>query len=150
MGRPMATNLLKAGLPVTVWNRTPSKVQPLLELGAKAGKGPAHVAAEVDVVITMVSQPKDVEDVVFRNDGVLDGIKKGSVLIDMTTVDPGTSRKVAGAIAAKQAEFLDAPVVGSKGSNSLLNHFKKQKEKVKFHFITLVFPNLLQMKFKLG
>lgn len=111
----MATNLLKAGIPVIVWNRTPSKVQPLLELGAKAGKGPAHVAAEVDIVITMVSQPRDVEEVVFQPDGVLDGIKADSVLMDMSTVGPATSRKLAGAVATKHAEFLDAPVVGSKG-----------------------------------
>ena len=115
MGRPMATNLLKAGIPLTVWNRTPAKVQPLLEDGAKAGKGPAHVAAEVDVVITMVSQPADVEEVVLRADGVLDGLKPGSVLIDMSTVGPATSRKLAGAVTTKRAEFLDAPVVGSKG-----------------------------------
>lgn len=115
MGRPMATNLLKARFPLVVWNRTPTKVQSLVELGAKAGRGPAHVAAETDVIITMVSQPKDVEEVVFRPDGVLDGLRAGSVLMDMSTVDPTTSRKLAGAVAAKQAEFLDAPVVGSVG-----------------------------------
>jgi len=115
MGSAMAANLAKAGFPLTVWNRTPSKVEPLLHVGAKAGKGPAHVAAAVDVVITMVSQPKDVEEVVLGPDGVLDGLKPGSVLIDMSTVSPATSRKLAGAVTTKQAEFLDAPVVGSKG-----------------------------------
>ena len=115
MGRAMAGNLAKAGLPVTVWNRTAAKMQPLLELGAKAGKGPAQVAAEADITILMVSGPQDVEDVVFRPDGVLDGLRPRTVLMDMSTVLPATSRKVAGAVAAKQAEFLDAPVVGSKG-----------------------------------
>ena len=115
MGGPMASNLLKAGMSVTVWNRTASKMQPLVALGAKSGKGPAQVAAEVDLIITMMSQPKDIEEIVFRPDGVRDGIKSGSVLIDMSTVMPATSRKLAGAMAAKQAEFLDAPVVGSKG-----------------------------------
>ncbi len=115
MGSAMAANVAKAGFPLTVWNRTPAKMEPLLRLGAKAGKGPAHVAAEADMVITMVSQPSDVEQVVLGPDGVVDGIRPGAVLIDMSTVSPATSRKLAGAVTTKQAEFLDAPVVGSKG-----------------------------------
>lgn len=111
----MATNLAKAGFPLVVWNRTASKMEPLLRLGAKAGKGPAQAAAEAEVVITMVSQPKDVEQVVLGPDGALAGLRPGSVLIDMSTVSPITSRKLAGAVAAEQAEFLDAPVVGSRG-----------------------------------
>ena len=115
MGAPMATNLAKAGFPLVVWNRTASKMEPLLRVGAKAGKGPAQVAAEADLVITMVSQPQDVEAVVLGPDGALAGLRSGSVLIDMSTVSPATSRKLAGAVTTKQAEFLDAPVVGSKG-----------------------------------
>ncbi|MBI3021463.1 MAG: NAD(P)-dependent oxidoreductase [Candidatus Omnitrophica bacterium] len=115
MGTPMAANLVKVGFPLLVWNRTASKVEPLLRVGAKAGKGPAQVAAEVDVVIAMVSQPKDIEAVVLGPDGVVEGIRPGSVLIDMSTVSPMTSRTLAGAVTTKQAEFLDAPVVGSKG-----------------------------------
>lgn len=115
MGTPMATNIAKAGFSLIVWNRTASKVEPLLRLGAKAGKSPAHVAAEVDVVITMVSRPQDVEEVALAPSGVLEGLRAGSVLIDMSTVSPATSRKLAGAVTTKQAEFLDAPVVGSKG-----------------------------------
>lgn len=115
MGAPMAANLLKAGFTVQVWNRTAAKAQPFAAQGAKVGKGPAHVAAESDIVITMVAQPKDVEHIVLGPEGVADGIKPGSILIDMSTVSPATSRKLAGAVAAKQAEFLDAPVVGSKG-----------------------------------
>ena len=115
MGAPMATNLAKAAFPLIVWNRTASKMEPLLRLGAKAGKGPVQVAAEADLVITMVSQPQDVEAVVLGPDGALAGLRSGSVLIDMSTVSPATSRKLAGAVTTKQAEFLDAPVVGSKG-----------------------------------
>ena len=115
MGAPMAANLLKASFPVVVWNRTATKVAPLLNLGAKAGKGPAQVAAEADVIIVMVSRPQDVEEVVLGPEGVCDGIKSGSILVDMSTVSPATSRKLAAAIAAKHAEFIDAPVVGSKG-----------------------------------
>src|SRR3990167_2492739 len=115
MGTPMAANLLKAGFPLLVWNRTAAKMEPVLRLGAKAGNSPAAVAAESDVVITMVSQPNDVEQVVLGPDGVLDGIRSGAVLMDMSTVSPATSRKLAGAVTTKQAEFIDAPVVGSKG-----------------------------------
>jgi len=115
MGTPMATNIAKAGFGLVVWNRTASKVEPFVRVGAKSGKSPAHVAAEVDVVITMVSQPKDVEAVVLGPDGALEGIKPGAVLVDMSTVSPATSRKLAGAVTTKQVEFLDAPVVGSKG-----------------------------------
>jgi 3-hydroxyisobutyrate dehydrogenase-like beta-hydroxyacid dehydrogenase len=115
MGAPMATNLARAGFALTVWNRTASKVEPLLRVGARAGKGPAQVAAECDVTITMVSQPADVEQIVLGPDGVADGIKSGAVYMDMSTVSPSTSRKLAGAVSAKHAEFIDAPVVGSKG-----------------------------------
>jgi len=100
MGQAMATNLAKAGFPLVVWNRTATKVEPLLRIGAKGGKSPAHVAAEVDVVITMVSRPQDVEQVVLGPDGVREGIKSGSVLIDMSTVLPATSRTLAGEMAA--------------------------------------------------
>jgi 3-hydroxyisobutyrate dehydrogenase-like beta-hydroxyacid dehydrogenase len=115
MGAPMATNLVKAGFPLTVWNRTASKVESLQRVGAQAGKGPAQVAAECDITITMVSQPADVEQIVLGPDGVADGIKAGAVLMDLSTVSPATSRKLAGAVATKHAEFVDAPVVGSKG-----------------------------------
>lgn len=111
----MAMNLAKAGFPLVVWNRTATKVEPLLRVGAKPGKNPAHVASEVEVVITMVSRPQDIEQVVLGSEGVLEGMRPGTVLIDMSTVSPSTSRKLAGAVTTKRAEFLDAPVVGSKG-----------------------------------
>jgi len=115
MGSAMAANLLKHGFPLIVWNRTSAKMEPLLRLGAKPGKHPAHAASEADVVITMVSRPQDVEHIVLDADGALEGLQAGSVLVDMSTVSPATSRKLAGAVATKHAEFLDAPVVGSKG-----------------------------------
>lgn len=115
MGAPMAANLRARGFPLCVWNRTASKAEPLRALGARVGKSPAHVAAESDVVITMVATPADVEAVALGPEGALQGLKPGAVLVDMSTVSPATSRTLAGAAAAKQAEFLDAPVVGSKG-----------------------------------
>ena len=111
----MAMNVVKAGFSLIVWNRTPSKMEPLLRVGAKAGKDPAQVAADVDVVMTMLSRPQDVEQVVLGEGGVRDGIRPGAILVDMSTVSPAVSRKLAGALTAHQAEFLDAPVVGSKG-----------------------------------
>jgi len=111
----MATNLLHAGFLLTAWNRTASKMEPLLQLGAKPGTSPAHVASTVDVVITMVSRPQDVEEIVLGPNGALEGLKPGTVLIDMSTVSPATSRKLAAAVTTRQAEFMDAPVVGSKG-----------------------------------
>lgn len=115
MGTPMATHIATAGFPLIVWNRTASRVAPLVKVGARAGKSPAHVASEAEVIITMVSRPEDVEEVVLRPDGVLDGLRPGSTLVDMSTVSPETSRTLAGAVTAKQSEFLDAPVVGSRG-----------------------------------
>lgn len=115
MGKPMAMNLLNAGYPLTVWNRSPERLEPFTQAGVKSGKTPAHVSAECDVIITMVSGPKDVEAVVCGPDGVADGIKSGSVLIDMSTVSPETSCKMAGTLAAAGAEFIDAPVAGSVG-----------------------------------
>ena len=115
MGAPMARSLLRSGVPLAVWNRTPAKIQPLLVAGAKAGKSPAHVAAETDIAITMLARPEDVEAVVLGPDGVLEGIRPGGTLIDMSTVSPATSRRLAASLTTKQAEFLDAPVIGSKG-----------------------------------
>ncbi len=115
MGAPMAGHIAKAGYPLIVWNRTPAKMQPFVELGAKAAKSPAHAAAEADIVITMVSRPQDVEEIVLGPSGALEGLRAGAVLVDMSTVSPVTSRKLAGAVTTKRAEFLDAPVVGSKG-----------------------------------
>jgi 3-hydroxyisobutyrate dehydrogenase-like beta-hydroxyacid dehydrogenase len=115
MGLPMAANVAKAGFPLQVWNRTTAKAQTLAKQGVKVGKSPAHVANESDIVITMVARPQDVEQVVLGPEGAAEGIRAGSVLIDMSTVSPMTSRKLAGALAAKHVEFLDAPVVGSKG-----------------------------------
>jgi 3-hydroxyisobutyrate dehydrogenase-like beta-hydroxyacid dehydrogenase len=115
MGRPMAQRLLAAGYPLQVWNRSAEKVLPLLDQGAKAFRSPAALAAESTVIITMVSDPDAVKAVLFGADGVADGLKPGSVVIDMSTVAPATSRDCAAQIAAKQAEFLDAPVLGSVG-----------------------------------
>ena len=112
MGRPMGANLLKAGFELTVWNRTASRAEGLVALGARVAKTPREVAASSDVVLTIVSDPPAVEQVVWGSDGVLGGLRKGSVYVDSSTVSPGLARRAAAACAERGVEFLDAPVTG--------------------------------------
>jgi 3-hydroxyisobutyrate dehydrogenase-like beta-hydroxyacid dehydrogenase len=112
MGKPMARNLLKAGFPVTVWNRTKSKADDLVAEGAKLAADPREVAAAADVLITIVSDPAALEEVLFGKDGALEGLRRGSILVDSSTVSPDTARRVAKACAERGVDFLDAPVTG--------------------------------------
>jgi 3-hydroxyisobutyrate dehydrogenase len=112
MGRPMATNLLKAGFPVTVWNRTASRMGPLVAQGAKAASTPREAASAADVLITIVSDPPALEQVLFGEQGALAGLRPGSVLIDSSTVSPTLERRVASACAERGCQFLEAPVTG--------------------------------------
>src|SRR5258707_11293694 len=89
MGRPMAANLLKAGYDVTVWNRTPSRADGLVEQGAKRAATPRDVATASEVVFTIVSDPPALESVLWGGDGVFAGMRRGSVLVDSSTVSPG-------------------------------------------------------------
>ncbi len=111
MGRPMANNILKAGFPLTVWNRTPAKAGDLVSAGAKLAANPREVAENADVLITIVSDPPAVEEVLFKQ-GALEALRKGSVLIDSSTVSPDLARKVAASCAERGVDFLDAPVTG--------------------------------------
>jgi 3-hydroxyisobutyrate dehydrogenase-like beta-hydroxyacid dehydrogenase len=112
MGRPMVANLLKAGFPVTVWNRTASRIQPLVEVGAAAGKNPREVAAVSDVLITIVSDPPALEQVLWGEQGAMETLRRGSVYVDSSTVSPTLARRIAGACSERGVEFLDAPVTG--------------------------------------
>jgi 3-hydroxyisobutyrate dehydrogenase-like beta-hydroxyacid dehydrogenase len=111
MGKPMAQNLLKAGFPLTVWNRTASKTDDLVRSGAKLAANPRDVAGQSDVLITIVSDPPAVEEVLFQ-DGALASLRKGTVLVDSSTVSPELARKVAAACKERSVDFLDAPVTG--------------------------------------
>ena len=113
MGRPMAARLRTAGYPLVVYNRTPEKCLPLVQLGATHVRTPEAAAGSSEIVITMVSTPQDVEAVVLGHDGVAKGLRPDSVLIDMSTVLPATSRMLHEAAHAAGGAFLDAPVVGS-------------------------------------
>jgi 3-hydroxyisobutyrate dehydrogenase-like beta-hydroxyacid dehydrogenase len=117
MGRPMAMNLLKAGHPVTVWNRTASRADELVGAGATLGKSPREVAAAADVLITMVSDPPALEEVLWGADGdkgaaAFHALKPGSTYIDSSTVSPVLARKIAAACKERGIKFLDAPVTG--------------------------------------
>jgi len=113
MGAPMATHLLRAGHSMVVHNRTASKMEPLVALGAKAGKSCRDVAERSDVIISMVPDSPDVEKVYLDEKGVLEGVKPGMLLIDMSTISPVVAVKVAQAAASKRGcQMLDAPVSG--------------------------------------
>jgi 3-hydroxyisobutyrate dehydrogenase len=112
MGSSMCGHLLTAGYHMIVHSRTLSKTQPLLDRGAQWAESPHAVAAESDVLFTMVGFPQDVRQVYFGTNGVLTGAGTGTVLIDMTTTQPALSRDIAAAASAKGLAAIDAPVSG--------------------------------------
>ena len=112
MGSPMARNLLKAGFPLTVWNRTRAKADALAKDGAKAAATPRDLAREVDVLVVMVTNSPDVEAVLFGKDGAIEGAKAGQLWIDMSTISPEVERRVSERAGAKGVRTLDAPVSG--------------------------------------
>ncbi len=114
MGSGMASNLLKAGYQLTVWNRSAEKCKPFARKGARVADSPADAACNVDLVIYMLSNDEAVEEVVFGAKGILRGVKEGQVAIDMSTVLPATSLREQEAYAKRGVDFLDAPVFGSK------------------------------------
>ena len=112
MGRSMALNILRAGFPLTVWNRTPARAAELLAAGATWADSPAMLAAASDLVITCVSDTPDVQAVVLGETGALRGLRAGSLLIDMSTISPAVTRELAAALAERGVTMLDAPVSG--------------------------------------
>lgn len=113
MGAPMASNLLKAGYPVTAFNRTASKAAPLAEQGAAVASSPKEAAAGADVVITMVSNDESIVEVYEGTEGLLAGIRPGTTVIDCSTISPALVKRLASQIAELGGTFLDAPVTGS-------------------------------------
>jgi 2-hydroxy-3-oxopropionate reductase len=112
MGKPMSQNLLKAGYPLVVYNRSRSPMEALAAEGATLAETPKDVAQKTDIVITCVSDSPDVEAVVLGSDGIIEGARPGMLYVDMSTVAPATSRKVYTALKAKGVDALDAPVSG--------------------------------------
>jgi len=112
MGKPMTRNLLKAGFPVTVHNRSAASTQELVGEGAVDGGSPKGVAEAADVVITSLPDPAAVRDVYLGADGLVASAKANQLFIDTSTIDPGLSRELAEKFASREAAFLDAPVSG--------------------------------------
>jgi 3-hydroxyisobutyrate dehydrogenase-like beta-hydroxyacid dehydrogenase len=116
MGRPMGHNLLKAGFPLLVWNRTASRADSLVAAGAGLAASAKEAAAAADVLVTMVSDPPALEHVLWASDeksgGAFGALKKGAIYIDSSTVSPALACKIAGAARSAGVRFLDAPVTG--------------------------------------
>ncbi len=112
MGRPMAKNLLKAGHALVVHNRSRAVVDELGREGAKAARSPREVAAQSDVLITMLPNSPDVEEVALGKDGIIEGARPGLLYADMSTISPIVSQKVGAALATKGVKMVDAPVSG--------------------------------------
>lgn len=125
MGMGMARNLLKAGFPLSVWNRTASKAEALAAEGATAKATPAEVAANSDIIVICVSDTPDVEAVLLGENGVIHGAQAGSLVIDCSTISPQATQVMAEKLAAKGVAMLDAPVSGgsegaAKGTLSIM------------------------------
>jgi 2-hydroxy-3-oxopropionate reductase len=112
MGRPMALHLEKAGHTLHLWARRPESLAPFANVNAKTYATPAKVAANADVVITMVADAPDVENVCLGADGLAAGGKAGLIVVDMSTINPNAARSIGQRLAEKGIEFVDAPVSG--------------------------------------
>jgi 3-hydroxyisobutyrate dehydrogenase len=112
MGRPMAENLIRAGHPLVVFNRTKARADALVALGARAAASPAEVARAAPIVIVMVTDSPDVEEVVAGPGGIIEGVRPGSIVVDMSTIAPATERRLAARLRERGADLVDAPVSG--------------------------------------
>jgi 2-hydroxy-3-oxopropionate reductase len=112
MGKPMAKNLIKAGYSLIVHNRSQAPVDELVKDGAQSAESPRDVAQKSEIIITMLPNSPDVELVVLGENGILAGVKVETIIIDMSSIEPLVSQKIAAEAAKKSVEFLDAPVSG--------------------------------------
>jgi 3-hydroxyisobutyrate dehydrogenase-like beta-hydroxyacid dehydrogenase len=112
MGSGMARNLLKTGFDLTVWNRTASKAEGLVREGASQAGSPADLAGQCDVIIVCVSDTPDVEAVLLGSQGVIEGVRAGSLVVDCSTISPIKTQAFARTLAEKGVHMLDAPVSG--------------------------------------
>jgi 3-hydroxyisobutyrate dehydrogenase-like beta-hydroxyacid dehydrogenase len=117
MGLNISMNLLKAGYPLTVYNRTPARAEAPVRAGAHQAATPQEAAKDADILMLMLSDDVAVQELVWGKNGVLEGVKPGQLILDLTTVSPTTSLREAAAFRAKGADFLDAPVFGSKNES---------------------------------
>src|SRR5262245_24133874 len=112
MGKPMARNLIKAGYPLIVHNRTRAKEDALVKEGATVAASPKEVASGVDVIITMLPNSPDVESVALGPNGIKEGARRGQLFIDMSTINPIVSQKIAQQMSSAGVAMVDAPVSG--------------------------------------
>jgi 3-hydroxyisobutyrate dehydrogenase len=112
MGALMAANLARAGFPLTLWNRTPGRDQGLIELGATSAATPAELARSCDVVVACLTDSPQVEEVLFGPDGLGDGMSRGALFIDCSTISPVKAVEFAQRLASQGVSMLDAPVSG--------------------------------------
>ena len=112
MGKPIASNILKAGFPLIVHNRSQAAVNELVSLGAKSAQSPAETASQVDVIFTNLPDSPDVELVALGNNGIMEGAHEGLIHVDNSTIKPAVARKIANELGNKGVLCLDAPVSG--------------------------------------
>ncbi len=112
MGKPMCKNLINGGYNLVVMDLDVDKTDELVGMGAKVAMSPKAVAQKTDIIFIMLRNSPDVEEVALGTDGILDGVRPGSIVIDMSSIEPRVSKKVAAALAKKDVEMLDAPVSG--------------------------------------
>ncbi len=112
MGKPMAKNLMQAGYELVVHNRSPEKAEELAGEGATAAESPKEVAGQSDIIITMLPDSPDVREALDGEGGVLEGIREGALVVDMSTISPVVTGELAAAVREKGASMLDAPVSG--------------------------------------
>ena len=112
MGKPMCRNLMKNGHEMVVYNRSSASMEELAKEGAVMAKSPAELAAQCETIITMVPNSPNVRDVALSENGIIKGAKPGTVLIDMSSIDPTESRAIAAELATAGIEMMDAPVSG--------------------------------------
>jgi len=110
MGAPMALNILKGGHSLCVFDLNPDAVARLVEAGAKACSSPREVGAASEFVVTMLPEPHHVEDAILGKDGVAEGLRKGGIVIEMSTIDPTTSQRVGDALRLRGMNLVDSPV----------------------------------------
>ncbi|WP_028306743.1 2-hydroxy-3-oxopropionate reductase [Desulfitibacter alkalitolerans] len=112
MGKPMSKNLIKAGYDLVVFDIVPEAVEEVVAAGAVAGISPKDVAARSEIIVTMLPNSPEVKQVVLGEDGIIEGARPGSIVVDMSSIAPLVSREIAEKLAAKQIRMIDAPVSG--------------------------------------
>ncbi|HOE17745.1 MAG TPA: NAD(P)-dependent oxidoreductase [Syntrophorhabdaceae bacterium] len=112
MGKPMVFNLMKAGYQLVVYDINPKPLEELKQGGASVAKSGAEAASKADVVITMLPKSEHVEAAVLGENGVIKGVKPGTIVIDMSTIDPSVAKRIAGILDSQGVKMLDAPVTG--------------------------------------